>query len=74
MLFSSFHCALLLQTKAMSAWEKCLEAAKIPEPARAKLLELGFDTQEAFSFKDEKVFDVFAEDFFVGGLEVGRRN
>ena len=39
-----------------------------------KLLELGFDTQEAFSFKDEKVFDVFAEDFFVGGLEVGRRN
>jgi hypothetical protein len=65
-----FIVSLLLQTKAMSAWEKCLEAAKIPEPARAKLLELGFDTQEAFSFKDEKVFEVFAKDFLLVDLKL----
>ena len=64
-----FIVSLLLQTKAMSAWEKCL-AAKIPEPARAKLLELGFDTQEAFSFKDEKVFEVFAKDFLLVDLKL----
>ena len=32
---------------ATSAWENYLVAAKLPEDARAKLLVLGFDTEEA---------------------------
>eukprot|EP00435_Cladocopium_sp_Y103_P069545 s709_g33.t1 len=55
---------------ATSAWENNLEAAKVPEDVRSKLMDLGFDTEEAFQFKDEATFEQFAQDLLVAELKL----
>lgn len=46
-----------------------MRAAKVPDPAIKVLLDLGYDTQVSFSFKDEAVFSGFAKDLLLNGLK-----
>ena len=63
-----FPCFALL-----SRWPRLgrlrLEAAKVPEAARQKLIQLGYETQDAFNFDDDDTFKAFMKQFSVGGME-----
>ena len=47
------------------AWPLALEAAKVPEAARQKLIELGYETQDAFNFDDDDTFKAFMKQFLL---------
>ena len=47
------------------AWSLALEAAKVPEAARQKLIQLGYETQDAFNFDDDDTFKAFMKQFLL---------
>ena len=47
------------------AWSLALEAAKVPEAARQKLIQLGYETQDAFNFDDDDSFKAFMKQFLL---------
>ena len=47
------------------AWSLALEAAKVPEAARQKLIQLGYETQDAFNFDDDDTFKAFVKQYLL---------
>ena len=43
--------------------------AKLPDEVRSKLVELGFDTEDAFQSKDDATFEQFAKEFLITDLK-----
>ena len=46
-------------------WMTALTAAKIPDAVQEKLIALGYESSEAFQFKDEGVLEAFLQHFLV---------
>ena len=46
-------------------WMTALPAAKIPDAVQEKLIALGYESSEAFQFKDEGVLEAFLQHFLV---------
>ena len=68
--FASYKlsCSLLLGFSAAMAsptWITALETAKIPDAVQKKLFALGYESCEAFQFKDDSVMEAFLKHFLV---------
>ena len=47
------------------AWKLALETARVPEAAKLKIIELGYETQDAFNFDDDDTFKAFMKQFLL---------